>query len=36
MFFDSWLLDGFVWSNIGLFLLSVVWYFICEVRSKSH
>ena len=36
MFFDSWLLDGYVWSNILLFILSVVVYFIGEARSKSQ
>ena len=35
MFFDSWTLDGFVWSNIALFVIAVVNYFIGEARYKS-
>ena len=36
MFFDSWTLDGFVWSNIALFILSVVVFFIGEARAKNR
>ena len=35
MFFDSWTLDGFVWSNIALFTIAVINYFIGEARYKK-
>lgn len=35
MFFDSWTLDGFVWSNIVLFIIAVANYVIVEARSKA-
>lgn len=35
MFFDSWTLDGFVWSNIALFALALVNYFVGAARYKK-
>lgn len=36
MFFDSWTLDGYIWSNVGLLILAVVYYFIGEARHRKN
>ena len=35
MFFDNWILDGYVWSNIALFVGSLVYLIIGQIRRNN-
>ncbi len=35
MFFDNWILDGYVWSNIALFGASLLYLIIGQLTRKK-
>ena len=36
MFFDNWILDGYIWSNIVLFILALANLLFSGLHGKSR
>lgn len=36
MFFDNWILDGYIWSNIVLFILALANLFLFGFRKHNE
>ncbi len=35
MFFDNWIIDGYIWSNIVLFILALANFLVFGLRKKK-